>query len=366
MKVASIVGARPNFVKLGPVHESLYKSGIEHVIVHTGQHYDYEMSDIFFSDFKIPKPDIHLDVGSGSSCFQIGEMIRRLDKKLSSRDVDLVLVYGDTNSTLAGALYANKSKLKLGHIEAGLRSHDFSMPEENNRIITDNLSDYLFAPTRNAVDNLREEKLRGRIYRTGDLSVEIINKTILISEKSKILDILGLKSRTYFLLTMHRAENTGSKDYFLHLLKTFEILSDKSIVFPIHPRTKKMFKSFGLLDRLLKCSNVKMLLPLGYIDFIALLHNSLKVITDSGGIQKEAYLLNVPCITMRKNTEWVETIKGQWNILTGIDSKKIVEAVRKPSPTSKYSKSVFGTGKASKVIYDSISSSLNSRSVLSR
>ena len=219
MKIASIVGARPNFVKLGPVHKSLRSSGIEHLIVHTGQHYDYEMSDIFFSDFKLPKPDIHLGVGSGSSCFQLGEIIKRLENKLIDKQIDLVLVYGDTNSTLAGAIGANKCNIKLGHIEAGLRSYDPSMPEEYNRILTDNLSDYLFTPTRNAVKNLKNEKIRGTVYYTGDLSVEIIDKTRSISKNSEILDVLNLKSKSYLLLTMHRAENTSSRDFFIQTLR---------------------------------------------------------------------------------------------------------------------------------------------------
>jgi UDP-N-acetylglucosamine 2-epimerase (non-hydrolysing) len=355
MNVVSVVGARPNFVKLGPIHKSLTSSGIEHLIIHTGQHYDYEMSEIFFSDFELPKPDVHLGVGSGSSCFQIGEMVKRLGENLIQRRIDLVLVYGDTNSTLAGGICANKCNIKLGHIEAGLRSNDFSMPEENNRVLTDILSNYLFAPTRNAVNNLKKERIRGKVYNTGDLSVEIIDRNKVISKKSKILDILSLKSRSYLLLTMHRAENTSSRDYFIQLLKAFELLTDITIVFPIHPRTKKMFKTFGLLDRLVKCSNVNMILPVGYIDFIALLQNALKVVTDSGGIQKEAYLLKIPCITMRKNTEWVETVKGQWNILTGVDSKKIVNAVKRPPPTSNHSKSSFGNGKTSQIISELIS-----------
>jgi UDP-N-acetylglucosamine 2-epimerase (non-hydrolysing) len=231
MNIASVVGARPNFVKLGPIHKSLNNSGIEHLIVHTGQHYDYEMSEIFFTDFELPKPDIHLGVGSGSSCFQIGEIVKRLEENLKQRHVDLVLVYGDTNSTLAGAICANKCNMKLGHVEAGLRSYDFAMPEENNRVLTDNLSNYLFAPTRNAVDNLKKEKTRGKVYQTGDLSVEIIDNTKVISKKSKILDILSLKSRSYLLLTMHRAENTSSRDNFIQLLKTFESLIDYTIVF---------------------------------------------------------------------------------------------------------------------------------------
>ncbi len=355
MKVVSVVGARPNFVKMGPVHKALIGSGIEHLIVHTGQHYDYEMSDVFFTDFELPKPDVYLDVGSGSSCFQIGEIIKRLEETLEEPNIDLVLVYGDTNSTLAGAICANKCNVKLGHIEAGLRSYDSVMPEENNRILTDHLSDYLFAPTRNAVTNLKNEKITGRIFYTGDLSVEIINRIKVISKRSKILDTLDLNSRSYLLLTMHRAENTKSREYLIELLNSFESLGDSTIVFPIHPRTKKMFKTFGLLDRLLRCSNVKLLLPSGYIDFIALLQNASKVVTDSGGIQKEAYLLRVPCITMRNNTEWVETIRGRWNVLTGINCKNIVNAIRSPSPTSQYNKSVFGSGRTSQVICELIS-----------
>lgn len=360
MKIVSIVGARPNFVKLGPVHESLSTSGIEHRIIHTGQHYDYEMSDIFFTDFKLPKPDIHLEVGSGSSCFQIAEIIKRLEENLMDEKIDLVLVYGDTNTTLAGAIFANKCNIKLGHIESGLRSYDATMPEEKNRILTDHLSNYLFAPTRNAVKNLKDEKIRGKVYYTGDLSVEIIDKTRLLSKKSEILDILNLNSKSYLLLTMHRAENTNSREIFIELLCTFEALANRIIIFPIHPRTKKMFERFGLLERLLKCSNVKTILPVGYIDFITLLQNSHKVITDSGGIQKEAYLLKVPCITMRKNTEWIETINGRWNVLTGVDSKKIVKAVKRQLPSSKYSKSIFGSGKTSQFISQQLSSiSLN-------
>src|SRR6476620_7270628 len=220
MKIVSVVGARPNFVKLGPVHRALDDSGYEHIIVHTGQHYDYEMYKIFFTDFGLPIPNVDLGVGSGSACFQIGEMTKRLEHVLDGRNIDLVLVYGDTNSTLAGAICANKCNIKLGHIEAGLRSYDRTMPEENNRILTDNLSNYLFAPTRNAVDNLKKEKTRGKVYQTGELSVEIIDNTKVISKKSKILDILSLKSRSYLLLTMHRAENTSSRDNFIQLLKT--------------------------------------------------------------------------------------------------------------------------------------------------
>jgi UDP-N-acetylglucosamine 2-epimerase len=354
MKIVSVVGARPNFVKLGPVHRALDNTGHEHIIVHTGQHYDYEMYKIFFTDFGLPIPNVDLGVGSGSACFQIGEMTKRLEHVLDGRNIDLVLVYGDTNSTLAGAICANKCNIKLGHIEAGLRSYDRTMPEENNRILTDHLSDYLFAPTKNATSILKKENVRGAIFYAGDLSVEIIANAKLVSAHSKILDTLGLESKSFLLLTMHRAENTSSKEYFVQLLKALESLIDLTIVFPIHPRTKKMFGAYGLLDRLLKCSNVRLISPVGYIDFIALLQNAMKAITDSGGIQKESYLLKVPCITIRKNTEWIETTRGRWNLMTGMDSNKIIDAIRSKHPTSQYDSTIFGDGNTSQVINDII------------
>jgi UDP-N-acetylglucosamine 2-epimerase len=354
MKILSVVGARPNFVKMAPIHDAIMASGNDHVIIHTGQHYDYEMSEVFFKDFQLPKPDIDLGVGSGSSCFQISEILKRLERSLSGTNVDIVLVYGDTNSTLAGALCANKCDIKLGHVEAGLRSFDDTMPEENNRILTDHLARYLFAPTKNAKKILRIENARGKIYYTGDLSVEILSKIKQKSDRSNVLESLAIKSKSYLLLTMHRAENTNSKECLIHLLKTFESLIDLPIVFPIHPRTKKTFRFYGLYDRLVKCSNLKLVSPVSYVDFISLLQNASKVITDSGGVQKEAYLLRIPCITIRKNTEWIETLRGKWNILTGVNSNKIIATVRNLNPTSKFDGSVFGNGNTSKTIIDII------------
>jgi UDP-N-acetylglucosamine 2-epimerase (non-hydrolysing) len=354
MKILSVVGARPNFVKMAPIHDAIIASGNEHVIIHTGQHYDYEMSEVFFKDFQLPKPDIDLGVGSGSSCFQIGEILKRLDRSLSGTNVDIVLVYGDTNSTLAGALCASKCDLKLGHVEAGLRSFDKTMPEENNRIIIDHLARYLFAPTRNAKKILRTENVSGKVYYTGDLSVEILGKIKPKSDRSSILKSHALKPKTYLLVTMHRAENTNSKEHLIQLLKSFESLIDFTIVFPIHPRTKKTFRIYGLYKRLLKCSNVKLLSPISYVDFISLLQNASKVITDSGGVQKEAYLLRIPCITIRKNTEWIETLKGNWNVLTGVNSNKIAAAVMSLNPTSEFDRSVFGNGNTAQTIMDMI------------
>jgi UDP-N-acetylglucosamine 2-epimerase len=344
MRIASIVGARPNFVKMAPIHKAILASGNDHMIIHTGQHYDYEMSEVFFKDFELPAPDVYLGVGSGSPCFQIGGILKRLESSLSATNVNIVLVYGDTNSTLAGALCANKCGIRLGHVEAGLRSFDSMMPEENNRILTDHLAGYLFAPTKNARSLLSMENIRGKIYYTGDLSVEILRSIKSKSNLSNILNSLGLKTKSYLLVTMHRSENTESKEHIVELLKAFELLDDLPIVFPIHPRTKKAFRIYGLYNRLLKCSNVKLIMPINYVDFISVLENASKVITDSGGVQKEAYLLGVPCITIRNNTEWIETLRGKWNVLTGINSNKIVSAVRSMNPTSKFDKSIFGNG----------------------
>lgn len=354
MKIASVVGARPNFVKMAPIHDAILASGNEHIIINTGQHYDYELSDIFFRDFHLPKPDIDLDVGSGSSCFQIGEILKRLETQLVGSNFDTVLVYGDTNSTLAGAISANKCGMRLGHVEAGLRSFDITMPEEHNRILTDHLADYLFAPTKNAVGILKGEKVRGQIFYTGDLSVEIVTKARLIARNSDIMRKLGLKRRNYFLLTMHRASNTDSREDLLELLNAIKAL-DTDLVFPIHPRTKKAFQEFGLLDELSGFKNVRLVPAIGYIDFTALLENAAKVITDSGGIQKEAYLLKIPCITIRDNTEWIETLRGGWNILTGLNNTKIVTAVRSRTRSYAYDTSLFGNGNTSQSIVDILS-----------
>lgn len=355
MKIASVVGARPNFVKMAPIHDAILASGNEHFIINTGQHYDYELSEIFFRDFQLPKPDIDLDVGSGGSCFQIGEILKRLETQLAGSNFDIVLVYGDTNSTLAGAISANKCGIKLGHVEAGLRSFDITMPEEHNRILTDHLSDYLFAPTKNAVRMLNKEKVRGQIFYTGDLSVEIVAKARLIARNSDMMHKLGLIRRNYFLLTMHRSSNTDSREDLLELLKAIKAL-DTKLVFPIHPRTKKAFQEFGLLNELSGFKNVRLISAIGYIDFMALLENAAKVITDSGGIQKEAYLLKIPCITIRDNTEWIETLSGGWNILTGVDSRKIIKAIRADKAPLKYKASAFGRGDTSHIITNILAS----------
>ena len=367
MKIASVVGARPNFVKLAPVHKAI-KSLSEHTIIHTGQHYDYTLSKIFFKEFNLPPPDVELVVGSGNPGFQTGEMIKRLEKIFLKSNFEIVLVYGDTNSTFAGAFAASKSGFNVGHIEAGLRSFDRSMPEELNRILTDHVSDYLFAPTKTAMQNLRKENVYGEVLYTGDLSVEIIRDATSLASKSSVLDDLNLESKSYMLFTMHRAENTNHKKNMSSVIQAFEVLSKKQteikIVFPMHPRTLSKLKMMGLYKRLKNCVNVIVTKPQGYIDFIKLMSNAQKIITDSGGIQKESYLLKVPCVTIRNNTEWVETLSDGWNILTGTDTNKIVKAIVDRTFEQNYGptiKSIFGSGNTSKIIKDALLSKVQNQ-----
>jgi UDP-N-acetylglucosamine 2-epimerase (non-hydrolysing) len=348
LKVASIVGARPNFIKLAPVHQAVSRF-VDHTIVHTGQHYDYELSDIFFKEFDLPAPDYNLEVGSGKSTYQIAEMIRRLEPILIKTRFDLVIVYGDTNSTFAGALAASRLGIKVAHVESGLRSFDRRMPEEINRVLTDHIADYLFAPTRTAVRNLEQEHVYGKIAYTGDVSVEMVRKAARFASKSRILAELGLKPRSYMLFTMHRAENTDSKTSLASVIRAFERLPEIQIVFPIHPRTASVLKDTGLMERLMRCRNVQIFQPVGYVDFVRLMQASSKIITDSGGVQKEAYLLSIPCITIRRNTEWVETVDAGWNNLTGIDTNKIVRAAKNWKPRGR-PKPLFGDGNTSKMI----------------
>jgi UDP-N-acetylglucosamine 2-epimerase len=356
MKIASVVGARPNFIKLAPIHRAI-SSISDHVIVHTGQHYDFEMSEIFFKEFDLPEPDFNLGIGPGTQGFQIGEMIKGLEQIfIKDNNFELVIVYGDTNSTLAGALTANRLGLRTAHIESGLRSYDRRMPEEINRILADNICDYLFAPTRIAVKNLKREHVYGKIFNTGDLVVEIINETE--NKSSSVVDSLGISPKSYILFTMHRAENTNSKDRILSIIRMFEMLNDMEIVFPIHPRTRRMLIENDLYDRLENCKNVRLIQPLGYIDFIKLMQNAAKVVTDSGGVQKESYQLHVPCITIRRSTEWVETVKAGWNLITDIDTKKIVKACREWNPKKPF-KPIFGSGNSSTNIKNLIVSILS-------
>jgi UDP-GlcNAc3NAcA epimerase len=343
MKIASIVGARPNFIKLSPVCKELKRCGLDNIIIHTGQHYNYEMDRVFFDEMGIPTPDYHLGIGSGSHGFQTGEMLKEVERALVAEKPDAVIVFGDTNSTLAGGLAAAKLHIKCAHIEAGLRSYDRKMPEEINRVLVDHCSDLLLCPTRTAVENLAREGITKNVYLTGDVMADAQMDCQRIAEnKSHILESLKLKPKEYFLVTVHRASNTDDRGNLVAIIEALSALDD--VVFPCHPRTEKYLKDFGLWDDLIGRINV--IKPVGYLDMLLLEKNARKIITDSGGVQKEAYLLGVPCITLRDETEWVETVDDGWNVLVGPNQEKIVSAARSFEPGHERA-DVFGKGDAS-------------------
>lgn len=325
MKVVSVVGARPQFIKCAPVSHELRKEHQE-ILVHTGQHYDPEMSDIFFEELRIPRPDYHLDAGSRSHGKQTAVILERVEDVLVRETPDIVLVYGDTNSTLAGALAAAKLHIPVAHVEAGLRSFDRRMPEEINRVVTDHIADLLFCPTQTAMDNLAHEGLRKGSYLVGDVMVDALRHTLAIAgKKSRILEMLGLKKGDYFVATVHRPSNTDDRGNLTAIIEAFRE-AGKTVVFPVHPRTKKYLSEFHLGESL--PGSIRCIDPLGYLDMLHLMRHAKKILTDSGGIQKEAYVMGVPCITMRENTEWVETLTGGWNVLVGAEKDRILAAVK--------------------------------------
>lgn len=321
MKIFSIVGARPQFIKLAPLSSKL-KEFHEEVIVHTGQHYDYAMSEQIFQDLGIRKPDIHLEVGSGTHAIQTAEMMKGLEAAMIQRKPDMVIVFGDTNSTLAGALTAAKLAIPIVHVEAGLRSYNKKMPEEINRITTDHLASMLFAPTKTAVKNLKNEGLEPQTYLTGDIMVDILKDSLTVAmQKSRIIEHLDLDSEPYNLLTLHRDYNVDKSDTLMQILNQLGML-DENIVFPVHPRTRKMLPANSKLP-----GNMILTEPLGYLDFITLESLADRIITDSGGIQKEAYILQKPCITLRTETEWTETVEEKWNLLVSPNDTQIASKI---------------------------------------
>ncbi|GAB2830651.1 UDP-N-acetyl glucosamine 2-epimerase [Ferruginibacter profundus] len=320
MKIFSIVGARPQFIKLAPLSAAL--SAHQEFIVHTGQHYDYAMSEQIFTDLGIRKPDIHLEVGAGNQTVQITEMMLKLEKEMLEKKPDIVIVFGDTNSTLAGALIAAKQNIPIIHIEAGLRSYNRTMPEEINRIVTDHVSKYLFAPTQTAVDNLTTEGMGSCTYLTGDIMVDTMKNSIQVAlQKSTVIADLKLQDQSFNLLTLHRHYNVDDSGILEHILNELGQLGEK-IIFPVHPRTRKMLPAAYTVP-----ANIQLVDPQGYLDFIALEHASTRIISDSGGIQKEAYILRKPCITLRSETEWVETVTEKWNLLINPSQKNIAAAI---------------------------------------
>lgn len=328
MKIASIVGARPQFIKAAPLVKAVEKAHTS-ILIHTGQHYDANMSDVFFRELGLPAADHHLGVGSGTHAAQTAAMLMALEPALLSVRPDWVVVYGDTNTTLAGALVAAKLGMKLAHVEAGVRSFNRAMPEEINRIVVDTLSQRLFCPSRIAVENLSREGVVRGVCEVGDLMAEAITDAHQRAvRESSVLERLGLREREFVLATIHRAENTDSRARLGEIMRALEAATEP-VVFPVHPRTR-----VALGECVQARGAIRFIEPLGYLDMLRLEAAARVIVTDSGGVQKEAYWLGTPCVTARDETEWVETVEAGWNILTGADAGRITAALQTLRPPS--------------------------------
>jgi UDP-GlcNAc3NAcA epimerase len=346
--VATVVGNRPQFVKAAAVSRKLRESDDE-TLIHTGQHYDDELSRIFFDELGIPAPDHQLDIHDGSNTEQTARMLAALGPLFDEIGPDMVLVYGDTNSTLAGALAAAQKRIPIAHVEAGMRSFDRAMPEELNRVLADHASDLLFCPTTTAVDNLAREGIRDGVHLVGDVMADVALAFLPVAEeKSTALEDNGVEPGNYLLMTVHRA---GNVDDPARLERVVEIAEQLPLptVFPVHPRTRARLAAAGLTERLERA--VKVTAPLGYLDFLKLARHAKAVVTDSGGVQKEAYLVGTPCVTLRNTTEWVETVDHGWNVLVDLDAGPALGALARPIPAGERPE-LYGGGHAAERIRD--------------
>lgn len=325
MKVVSIVGNRPQFVKAAPLCRAL-RARVDEVLVHSGQHYDPELADLIFDELDIPAPDHGLGVGSGTPLAQLAIMCTRLEPLLVTEAPDMVLVYGDTTTTLAGALASAKLGIPLGHVEAGLRSFDRSMPEEQNRVVTDHLSALLLCPTDTAVANLAREGLTDGVHQVGDVMLDASRMFAPVAAARPGPAALGLEPGGYLLVTIHRAAATDTPEALRAMVDVLAAI-DEPAVFPVHPRTRHKLEAGGLWDEVAAHPTLRLSPPVGYLDFTALLIGARAVVTDSGGVQKEAYFHGVPCVTLREGTEWVETVEGGFNTLTGMDPARVRAAL---------------------------------------
>lgn len=329
MKILSIMGARPQFIKAAPVDRALCAFGIEHFILHTGQHYDQEMSQVFFDEMGLAEPDINLGIGSGTHAAQTGRMLIGIEEVLVRESPDVCVVYGDTNSTLAGALASAKLNITTAHIEAGLRSYNRTMPEEINRVMADHCAGILFCPTSTAVDNLSREGITQGVHLVGDVMLDALLDLRQVAESvSHILEDLDLSPESYVLATIHRPYNADDPSRLAAITEALGQLG-KPVILPLHPRTRRRLTEFGLDEKISKRGALRLIHPIGYLDMLRLSATADLIITDSGGLQKEAYLLGVPCLTVRPETEWIETVASGWNQLVPADSVKIVEAAGK-------------------------------------
>jgi UDP-GlcNAc3NAcA epimerase len=330
MKVVCVVGARPQFIKAAALSREL-RGRHREVLLHTGQHYDYEMSGIFFDGLEMRAADVNLGIGSGSHGAQTGAMLSKIEEVLLSEKPRWVVVYGDTNSTLAGALAAAKLHIPLVHVEAGLRSFNRRMPEEINRLVADHLSDLLLCPSKTAIENLAAEGIVKNVHLVGDIMLDVLNwaSERTASKPSEILRQLDLEEKDYVLATVHRSENTDDARRLGGILSALDALEER-VVFPVHPRASTAISESGYQ----LSPHVRLINPVGYLDMVSLTRSARIVLTDSGGLQKEAYWLGVPCVTLREETEWVETVDAGWNMLVGSECEKIVQGVRTFAPPS--------------------------------
>ncbi len=341
MKVVTVIGNRPQFVKAAAVSGPL-RAEHEELLVHTGQHYDDELSTIFVTELGVPRPEIQLGLGGGTNTEQTARMLAALGDVLREQAPDAVLVYGDTNSTLAGALAAAQVRVPVAHVEAGMRSFDRAMPEELNRVLTDHVSDLLLAPSQTAADNLAREGVAGEVEVVGDVMVDVAS---LLAPRARAddvpLDAAGVTAGEYLLVTAHRAGNVDDPAR-LALLVDLLLSLDVPVVLPLHPRTRARLEATGSLERL--AAGAILLPPLGYLAFTSLLTRARAVLTDSGGVQKEAYLAGVPCVTLRDTTEWVETVQSGWNVLVDLDADAARAALQRPLPDER--PELYGDGRA--------------------
>ncbi len=361
MKIVTIIGARPQFIKAAAISRAIASHNqqspkdsdvISETIVHTGQHYDRNMSEVFFRELQLPEPNLNLEIGSGSHGMQTGQMLIGIEKVLSDQNPDWVLVYGDTNSTLAGSLAAVKMHIPVAHVEAGLRSFNKAMPEEHNRVLTDHCSDLLLCPTQTAVENLKNEGLHGGIHWVGDVMYDSVLFNVKLAEKnSDIINKLQLENTDFALATVHRAENTDDPFKLESIVKALEYISKEHmpVIVPLHPRTREIIRTAHV-----HINSVRIIDPVSYLDMLNLEKQAQVILTDSGGVQKEAYWLRVPCITLRSETEWVETVGAGWNTIAGTNPDSIIEAFLGPT---KYRNHIlgFGDGHASDKIVGIIS-----------
>jgi UDP-N-acetylglucosamine 2-epimerase len=351
VKVLTVVGARPQFIKAWPVARALEAAGVHEVLVHTGQHYDDRMSRVFFEEMGIRRPDRNLEVGSGPHGEQTGRMLIALEQVMLEERPDWILVYGDTNTTLAAAIAACKLQLPIAHVEAGLRSFNRSMPEEHNRVLTDHCSTLLFCPTLTAVEHLAREGITSGVRLVGDVMFDaVLHFGALARERSNVLQASGVESGGYYLATIHRPYNTDDPERLAALLSALDRL-DAPVVFPIHPRTRARLSASHDATA---WRRVRLVEPVGYLDMLQLEQGARGVLTDSGGVQKEAYFFSVPCFTLRPETEWVETVQSGWNTLLSGDPAQIPERVaawKRPATTPP---PVFGDGSAARAIADAL------------